>query len=367
MEPEARILFLYGNDEYAIARRAGELSSVFTDRSEAEMNTARLDARTMTQDEWINAVGSMPFLAKQRLVLLSNPSGRFAQRRSKTQQGGDPHEAGAPASAPDVTKEGAKEARERFLRSLESIPDTTRVVITETIELRTKQDRMAAEKHWLATWLKKRQQGVELLEQPGAGMMPGWIAREAKQQGGDIAGAAAVRLAAMVGTDTRQATQEITKLLTFVSWSRPVTVSDVEALSPLTAPPDVFKFVDALAQGNRREAQRALHHLLELEDAFALWGMVIREFRHLLVAREVLDHGGGENEAVRALSDVEGRGVHSFVAAKALKNARGFTMTRLELIYRQLLEIDEAAKTGRMPLDVALDLLVVEQEGSRSG
>jgi len=28
---------------------------------------------------------------------------------------------------------------------------------------------MAAEKHWLAYLLKKRQQGVELLEQPGAG------------------------------------------------------------------------------------------------------------------------------------------------------------------------------------------------------
>jgi len=40
MEPEARILFLYGDDEYAIARRAVELSSVFADRSEAEMNTA---------------------------------------------------------------------------------------------------------------------------------------------------------------------------------------------------------------------------------------------------------------------------------------------------------------------------------------
>ena len=54
-----------------------EFGSIFTDPTSADMNTARLDARSMSEDELNNAVNSMPFLANQRLVLLANPSARY--------------------------------------------------------------------------------------------------------------------------------------------------------------------------------------------------------------------------------------------------------------------------------------------------
>ena len=61
------ILFLYGTDEFAITRRLVEFGAVFTDPTSAEMNTARLDARSLSEDELNNAVNSMPFLAGQRI------------------------------------------------------------------------------------------------------------------------------------------------------------------------------------------------------------------------------------------------------------------------------------------------------------
>jgi len=329
----AEIHFLYGNDEYAIAERVRSFGSMFTDASEAEMNTAHLDARTMTDEDLNNAVNALPFLARQRLVLLANPSARYAEAGS----------------------------RNRFLELLSSLPPTTTLVMWEYVELKPWWDKAQREreeaKHWLVKWMKKRGPGLEPYVLPGDREMPGWIARHAKTQGGEIAGAAAQRLADMVGTDTRQAAQEVTKLLTYVNWSRAVTAADVEALSPLTAAPDVFAMVDALAAGNGRQAQYLLHRLLEIQDAFGSWGMIIRQFRLLLLAREVLDNGGGENEAAKALA------VQPFVARKALGQARAFNMARLEQIYHRLLEIDEGAKTGRMPLEVALDMLVVELTG----
>jgi len=356
MSTDPNILFLYGNDEYAIARRLREFTSIFADASEAEMNTAHLDARSMTESDWGNAVNVLPFMAKQRLVILASPSARFAKPGPKAGETEDAQAAqGQGGIKPDA--ESQAEARRRFLGSLERVPETTRLVITENMELRTKKDREAAERHWLVTWMRKNHHVVELLAQPLVGMMPGWIAKEARAQGGELVGAAASRLADMVGTDTRQAAQEVTKLLTYVNWSRPVTAEDVEALSPLTAAPDVFDMVDALAAGKSRQAQRLLHRLLENQDAFSSWGMIIRQFRLVLLAREVRDGGGGEAEAVKAL------GAQPFVARKALDQARGFTMPRLEMIYHRLLEIDEGAKTGRMPLDVALDVLVAELTG----
>jgi DNA polymerase-3 subunit delta len=330
MVDSPNILFLYGNDEYGISQRLRESAAVFSDASQAEMNTAHLDARTMTEDEWVSATTAMPFLAKQRLVLLENPSAKYSEAQK----------------------------RKKFFDFLLKLPPTAKLLMWEHVELKGWGNKAEQEKedlkHWLVNWMKKQGLGLERHALPAVREMPGWIVQYGKTQGGQITGGAAERLAQMVGTDTRQAAQEITKLLTYANWSRPVTAADVETLSPLTAEPDIFAMVDAFAARDGRKAQRLLHRLLEVQDAFSTWGMIVRQFRLLLLAREVLDGGGGEVEATRAL------GSPPFVARKALRQARGFSIQRLEQVYHRLLEIDEAAKTGRMPLELAMDVLVVE-------
>jgi DNA polymerase-3 subunit delta len=131
----------------------------------------------------------------------------------------------------------------------------------------------------------------------------------------------------------------------------------VEQVSIVSAQGSVFDLVDALGTGNGQKAQKMLHQLLESEDPFSLWGMVIRQFRLLLLAREVIESGGSQKEVEKAL------GIHSYVAQKVYDQARRFTMSALESIYHKLLKIDEGAKTGQVPLDLALDMLVVELAG----
>jgi hypothetical protein len=76
--------------------------------------------------------------------------------------------------------------------------------------------------------------------------------------------------------------------------------SDVEAVCIVTSQQSVFDFVDALSQGNGKTAQKLLHRLLENEDPFSLWGMVVRQFRLLLQAREILDGRGNKDDVARA-------------------------------------------------------------------
>jgi DNA polymerase-3 subunit delta len=337
-----------------------------------EMNMSRLEAATMTDEDLSNAVNALPFMAEKRLVLLANPSRRYVGPRARAKaptQVEVPASDQAPSEAehqlerearPDDQAPGAirTEAREKFLEFLGRVPSTTRLVITELVELRSKRGSEAAETHWLVKWIRKAGLGLErhALPAPGADM-ESWIIRNAKAQGSVIGQAAANRLAQMVGTDTRQAAQEITKLLTYVNWTRPVTAADVDALSPLTAEPNVFALVDALVNGKGGEAHSLLHRFLENGDLWRTWGMIIRQFRLLLLAREVIDRGGDKTDAAQALA------VHPYVAEKAVEQARRFTLPALEQIYHQLLEVDEAAKTGRMPLELGLDLLVVELAG----
>jgi DNA polymerase-3 subunit delta len=316
------IYFLFGNDEFAISRKLKDFESDFTDPTSAGMNTAHLEARTMSDTDLNNAVNAMPFLAKRRLVLLANPSAKYNK---------------APA-------------RKTFFEYIEKAPDTTRLVMYESVEPKE------AAKHWILKWAEKN----DKLIQTKAFMLPklrdmnGWIVNETKKQEGQIEPRAAEMLKDMVGVDTRQAGMEIAKLLAYVNWARPVNTSDVEAVCIVTSQQSVFDFVDALSNGNGKSAQHLLHRLLESEDPFSLWGMVIRQFRLLIQAREILDGRGNKDDVARAL------GVHPFVAEKTTQQAGRFSVEFLEHVYRKLLTIDEGVKTGQVTLDLALDTLVVE-------
>jgi DNA polymerase-3 subunit delta len=184
--------------------------------------------------------------------------------------------------------------------------------------------------------------------------MTGWIVNETKNQGGQIDPRAAEMLKDMVGVDTRQAGMEIAKLLAYVNWARLVRAEDVEAVCIVTSQQSIFDFVDALSNGNGKSAQYLLHRLLETEDPFTLWGMVVRQFRLLILAREILDGRGNKDDVARAL------GVHPFVAEKTTGQAGRFSIESLERIYRSLLRIDEGVKTGKSTLELAMDTLVVE-------
>src|ERR1041384_5705853 len=100
------LYFLFGNDEFAITRKIKEFDSAFTDPTSADMNTARLEARSMDENDLNTAVNAMPFLAKRRLVLLANPSAKYNN----------------------------PSARKKFLEFLQKTPDTTRLVMYESIE-----------------------------------------------------------------------------------------------------------------------------------------------------------------------------------------------------------------------------------------
>src|SRR5829696_2568020 len=319
------IYFLFGNDEFAITRTLKEFESDFTDPTSADMNTARLEARSVSEDDLNNAVNAMPFLAKRRLVLLQNPSAKY--------------------NNPNL--------RKKFFGFLEKAPDTARLVMFESVEPKE------AEKHWLVKWAEKNSKSIQTraFMLPRLKDMPGWMINETKNQNGQIEPRAAEMLKDMVGVDTRQAGMEIAKLLAYVNWARPVTAQDVEAVCIVTSQQSVFDFVDALANGNGKVAQHLLHRLLESEDEFSLWGMVVRQFRLLIQAREILDGRGNQNDVARAL------GVHPFVAEKTTQQAAHFSIETLEQIYRRLLRVDEEVKTGQLTLELAMDTLVVELAG----
>jgi len=324
MSEVPHITLLHGNDEFAIATYIEKLCAGLGDPSSAEMNIARFDGRAGLDYEALNtAVNAVPFLAPRRVVVLMYP----------------------------LASLNSAETRKRILELLAKAQPTTTLILAEFEELKSG--------HWLVKWAAQADPhaAIRIYNQPKRWEMPRWIESEAKKQGGRIEPEAATRLSEMVGDDTRIAAQELTKLLNYVNFERSISLLDIEQVSIVSAQGSVFELVDALGQGDGKKAQHTFHQLLEEEEAFEFWGMVIRQFRLLLQARELLDENASVQEIQKNL------GLHEFVAQKVTNQAKRFSMPVLEAIYHKLLEIDEGVKTSQVTLDLALDTLIVELTG----
>ena len=116
---------------------------------------------------------------------------------------------------------------------------------------------------------------------------------------------------------------------------------------------DIFVLVDALGNRDGRKALGMLHRLLEYQEYYTLFGMVVRQFRMILLTRDLLDHGGGNDEITRGLKLYN----RPWLAGKYIAQARRFTPHDLRRIYRRLLEVDEAVKSSQMTGDLALETL----------
>lgn len=324
--PAPVVYLLHGDDEFAIAQFVSEIEDKLGDPALASMNITRLDGRTYNLDELLSVAGAMPFMTRRRMVILTHP----------------------------LTRLTSPSARQKFLAQLSQVPPSTALVLIEHKPLTDERARRKGDVNWLEKWALAAGDRVFMrsFPLPKGKAMERWILEHGRTAGGEISPQAAELLATLVGDDPRLAGQEIQKLLTFVNYHRPVQPEDVESLTADMGQGDIFAMVDALGNQDGRRAIGMLHRLLEEQDPVSIFGMIVRQFRLLLLAREVLDNGGRTGEIARELK------IPPFVAEKVSVQARHFDLPVLETVYHRLVEIDEAMKTSQMEGGLALDTFV---------
>jgi DNA polymerase III subunit delta len=329
-EEGPEIYIFDGDDEFAIHESVSKVVNRLGDAAIAEMNTVRLDGRSVTLAQLKDASASVPFLAAKRIVILTH--------------------------LPPHQKD--KKAQEEFLAYLSSPKPTSKLLLVEYEFLTRDRDRRDGKLHWLEKWATSPEQLKRVFlrhhPQPGGALMVRWIQDHVKSLGGQITPQASVSLASQVGDDTRIASQEIIKLLTYVGASRPIEPDDVEHLTPLTAKIGDFELVNAIRDRNQRKAQALLHRSLQEDDPLRILQSIVYQFRVLIIAREILDEHGTLNDFPKSLK------IGYYPSKLALESASTFTTKFLEDCYHQLLRYDEAIKNGQMDGDLALDLLVIE-------
>jgi DNA polymerase III subunit delta len=321
------VTILHGDDSFDIKRHLKDLIEGMGDSALADLNITRLDGRQASDDEIHAAANSMPFLTAQRLVILSSP---FARLNSDS-------------------------ARKRFQALLDGLPPSTNLVLVVEDYIERGKWKSLHDSHWLHRWRAavEGRAKYELCKLPAMREMPTWIRQEAARQGGKFNPDAAAALAAHVGSDTRTASLEIDKLLIYVDFKRAVAVEDVEELAAQGGQADVFDMVDALAAGDARKAITLLQRLLETQEPLALFGMIVRQFRLLIQARELIDEGRAGQLSAELRQP-------QFVVERIAGQAKRFNMSQLEAIYHRLLSMDETMKTSQMPSVLVLETFIAE-------
>jgi DNA polymerase-3 subunit delta len=301
-------------------------------RDADELNTDEFDGETASVPEIMNAVTSYPFLSDKRLVIVKG-------------------------LVTWVTRKGAgetgKRAVEQLLNDLPQLPEFSRLVLVERDSL--------TDNNKLVQLAGSASNGyVKNFSVPKD--LTGWLMQRAKTAYEvELIPRAAVALAEVIGDDLRRADNELFKLVAYITPGQPITEDDVAALTPYVAEANIFKMVDALVDGNGRIAMQLVHRLLQEKDndPFSLFGMINRQFRLLLLAKEHLITGGGTNNLASAIK------VQPFVAQNLARQSRAFSLNQLEQIYRSLQDYDLKMKTGKIKPDLALDLLIAGLASSR--
>jgi len=338
MADKPTVYILRGDDREQIESRLHDFGARLGEPDMAEMNTSHLEGKSTSLNDLRAAALAMPFLTERRLVIVEDAVQPFAGR-------------------------GKEKEREAFLSLLKSLPPTTALVLVIPDSRKYRRGAFEwetlSEKHWLINWASDHAEQVMILDcaLPTDSEMNQWVRTKATELGGSLTPAAVSTLVEYVGNNTQRAAQEITKLLTYVNFDRPADDDDVRRLTAQDQQASIFDMVDAIGNRNGKLAVETLHILLEDSDPLPLFGMIVRQFRLMLQAREILDSGGSQADIAKTLRQ------HSYVAQKVSGQARQFSLPDLESIYHQLLQIDLDGKTGGMDVGLALDVLIAQLAG----
>ncbi len=341
------ITLIHGPAELLRAEALVELAAACGDDLElVDLNTTRLDGRTVSPAELENACGTLPFLAERRLVVVDGLLARLAAPSKAKARAGE-----APADEPGdgPAAEAPRGHARAILAYLDHIPSTTLLVLIE-------EDTAGGQAlRKLQEMSRDGRAKVITCEKPKRNDLPNWIRARTQQRKVKLDAGAVMDLAEFVGDELRQLDQELIKLGDYAG-GRTVTREDVRKLTPATRAASVFELVDALGGGNGPVAARLMTHALDIdgEPPLRLLGMIAWHYRQLIQLKALQAQGVRAPEVARTL------GIFEWKMTGLANQANRHSFARLEQAMERILAADESIKTGKMTDREAMDVLLAE-------
>lgn len=319
------IIFLYGPDTYRSRQRLHFYHAGFKKKYDPQgLNVVRLEGAKLTMEQFRTHVSQAGFLAQKRFIVIEN-----------------------------IIRDNKKLEAELAEYLAHEWPDDNVLVFLEEVEAQAKTKKKRVKKdtsHPLLEYLLD--QKAEEFSLLSGEELNAWIKSDIRQKGGTIEGPAVLEFAALVGSDLWNMSSEINKLISYKNGAV-IAADDVRLLVRAAFDENIFHLTDALAARDARLSFKLLHDQIA-SGAHELYilTMLIRQFRILLQTREILNT---EENYYTIASRLK---LHPFVAQKAIRDARKFSLGELKNIYGQLLAIDIKIKSTSDDPRLLFDLLI---------
>jgi DNA polymerase III subunit delta len=319
------IIFIYGDDALRVKERAEDMRLKFAEKFDptgmnVDVFTLRESVEAIRGDV-MGAAQASPFLSEKRMVVIQGLVSSLKKAESKP-----------------------------WVEGFSRVPSSTILIFADAVAA------SALEKSEIYKALKDTPDvHAYPLPQLEGSELTTWAMGRAKLHGANIAPAMLSVLLARTGSDSWRLDAELQKLAAYAN-GQPIDQKMITDLVRAESQADIFAFMDALSSG---QPAKALAKLAEERgagaDEFQLFGMLLRQVRLLLQARDVIDR----NPKAMKQDLADALFVHPFVAQKLLNEVRSWSAERLGTMHALAFKLDKAMKTGLAP-NLAVDRLVAE-------
>ena len=327
------VYLFHGEDRFARLEAVAALRREHDADGSLANNSASFDGARVSLGELGAAVSAAPFLGGVRWVRVDGLCGRFStQRRGGRQLG----EWGGLAEL------------------LQRVPATTVLVFVED-QLRRGNPMLQAIEQWADVREFARLKPEEALE---------WLRAEVRRRGLHMTRNAAQTLVERAGGDRGALTQAVDKLSLYAGEAN-VDETIVEAMVPAVRSVSIFNLVDAVAERRLADAMQALDGVrAEGEPETRIVQMLARTYRQIVVAREVIDQGGSNEDIQKAA-----KANFAWLGRRLRRQAQAYTQASADAALARILNAEESIinyrrDEGGLPDDVAVELLVADLAGA---
>lgn len=301
------LITLVGNNTFILSKRLNELVNVFAAKY-GNLAVERFDGEEVEPQAIVEALQSLPFLAKKKLVIVRS--------------GG-------------LNKEFAEDVEQ----IISSIGDSTDVVFYEPqIDKRTAYFKV----------LKSQTRFEEFNELDTYGLAR-WLVTEAKNRQAELSLADANYLVERLGTNQSLLANELDKLAIYNSR---ITRQNIDLLTEPTPQSKVFDLLDAAFSGRKERALRLYDdQRAQKVEPQAILAMIAWQLQQIAIAKMA------GNRSVTEVS--KDSGMKEYPLRKAKNLADKLSDEDLKYMVSEALEIDYRGKTTSLDMDEALKTYIV--------
>jgi DNA polymerase-3 subunit delta len=302
---------LYGDEGYLIERSREKIVDVLLPQFR-ELNCSSYAADQALPSEVINACNTFPCMAQRRIVLVKGTH-LYSQNDLKT-----------------------------FIAYLQSpAPTTSLLFIAEGMS---------------ANFLKEVKDSAFHLQQPSYREIASWIGAIARELGKEISSEAAGYLQEAVGRNLQGLYHELAKASLYIGERQRIELEDIEKVVSEVRTTTIFELTKAIGERDLKKALRALERIWETgEHPLKILGMISRQFRHLLVTKEILAQGGGIEKIKKQLTIS-----NPYYLKELSAQARGFSHPSLQRALKSLWETDLKLKQSSLSRRLVLEGLIIK-------